>query len=120
MKTVNFVPPRVPFVDVRTGIIAREWYLLLEQLFSWKMGDAATAATLTDITVQGAPQAQIYETMQELRQLPIAAMPADIGSGIEPTRAEYIAPDDIAPVLGLLRDEIAELRKAIEGLGIAP
>lgn len=118
MRTVRFVPPRVPFVDVRTGIIAREWYLLLEQLFSWNTNDADTAATLTGITMQSAPEAQLYETMQELRQGPIS--PTQAETGIEATRTEYIAPDDIAPVLGLLRDEIAELRKAIEGLGIAP
>ena len=118
MRTVRFVPPRVPFIDLRTGIIAREWYLLLEQFFSWKMGDAETDAQLLGMGVQGVTEAQLYETMQELRQVPISL--TQVETGIEATRTEYIAPDDIAPVLGLLRDEIAELRKAIEGLGIAP
>ena len=118
MRTVRFVSPRVPFVDVRTGLIAREWYLLLEQLFSWQASSAETDAALSGITIEGAAQVQLFETMQELRQSPLAAMPLD--NVFEPPRPDYLAPDDVAPILGLLRDEIAELRKAIEGLGIAP
>lgn len=30
---LKFVPPRVPLVDARTGVIAREWYLFLQGLY---------------------------------------------------------------------------------------
>ena len=118
MKTVRFVPPRVPLVDLRTGTITREWYLLLEQLFSWQVSSAETDTALSGISPQAATEIQLFDAMQELRQTQIAVMPLD--NVFEPPRPEFIALDDIAPVLGLLRDEIAELRKAIEGLGIAP
>ena len=118
MRTIKFVPPRVPLTDPRTGMVTREWYLLFEQLFSWKQGEAEADATILNMNVQGVAETQLFATMQELRQSPIAATLAD--NVFEPPRPETIAPDDIAPILGLLRDEIAELRKAIEGLGIAP
>ena len=120
MRTIKFVPPRVPLTDPRTGMVTREWYLLFEQLFSWKMGDAETDAQLLGMGVQGVTEGQLLEAMQELRQLPIPAMPIESGPDMIPLPPVYIAPDDVSPVLGLLRDEIAELRKAIEGLEIRP
>lgn len=106
MTTVSFVPPRVPFVDMRTGMITREWYLFLQKLFDPQADLALTDALLLGLDTIGGQDAQFYEGMQELRQAPVLAT--------------LIAIDDVAPILGLLRDEIAELRKAIEGLGVAP
>lgn len=36
--TVKFVPPRVPLVDLRSGQITREWYLLFASLFEGSDG----------------------------------------------------------------------------------
>lgn len=120
MRTIQFVAPRVPFVDPRTGVITREWYLLLEQLFSWKSESVETDLVLSSLSVQGASEVQLYTAMQELRQAPNSVTQDAGGVDLNPPRTDYIAPDDIAPIIGLLRDEIAELRKAIEGLGVAP
>lgn len=30
---LKFIPPRVPFLDQRTGLISREWYLFLQGIF---------------------------------------------------------------------------------------
>ena len=105
MTTVSFVPPRVPFVDLRTGMITREWYLFLQKLFDPQADLALTDALLLGLSANNG-DAQLNTSMQELRQAPVSATTPAI--------------DDVAPILGLLRDEIAELRKAIEGLGVAP
>ena len=105
MTTVSFVPPRVPFVDLRTGMITREWYLFLQKLFDPQADLALTDALLLGLSANNG-DAQLDTSMQELRQGPVSVTTPAI--------------DDVAPILGLLRDEIAELRKAIEGLGVAP
>lgn len=30
---LKFIPPRVPLIDLKTGIISREWYLFLQGIF---------------------------------------------------------------------------------------
>lgn len=47
MTTLKFVPPRVRFVDPRTGEITREWYLFLQGLFFRAGG--ATGLSTTDV-----------------------------------------------------------------------
>lgn len=34
MTATNIIPPRVPLVDPRTGVISREWYLFLYNIFN--------------------------------------------------------------------------------------
>lgn len=38
---IYFAPIRVPFVDQRTGIVSREWYLFLQALFNRTGGTIA-------------------------------------------------------------------------------
>lgn len=42
--SLNFVPPRVPLVDPRTGLITREWYLFLQGVFQ-RIGGADGPST---------------------------------------------------------------------------
>lgn len=46
----NIVPPRVPFLDDRTGLISREWYQFFLSLFVLT-GAGQSDATITDLAV---------------------------------------------------------------------
>jgi hypothetical protein len=50
----NITPPRVPFVDDRTGLISREWYRFLLNLFTLT-GSGQSAATLEDLQLVPSP-----------------------------------------------------------------
>ena len=91
MTTIRFVPPRLPLVDVRTGMITREWYLFLQALFSPTTAADTTDTELAAMSLPSGAEAMNYALMQELRQVPLS-----------------------------VNDQIAELAKAVEGLGIAP
>lgn len=90
MTSIRFVPPRLPLVDVRTGMITREWYLFLQALFSPTTAPTTDDAELSFIGLSSGADVQNYTTMQELRQVPVSA------------------------------NEVAELRKDVEALGIRP
>lgn len=45
---VKFVPPRVPLVDLRTGQITREWYLLFASLFEGADGSGGVPDPVED------------------------------------------------------------------------
>jgi hypothetical protein len=72
-------------------MITREWYLFLQALFSPVSAADNTDTELAAMSLPSGADAMNYVTMQELRQLPVAAT-----------------------------DQLAELAKAVEGLGIAP
>lgn len=57
LNVTNITPPRVPLVDERTGLISREWYRFLLNLFTLT-GSGASSATLEDL--QMAPPAIDY------------------------------------------------------------
>lgn len=50
----NITPPRVPFTDERTGLISREWYRFLLNLFTLT-GSGQSAATLEDLQLSPLP-----------------------------------------------------------------
>lgn len=45
--TVRLIPPRVPWLDERTGLIAREWYLFLGNFVSTADGTASGLGALS-------------------------------------------------------------------------
>lgn len=85
----NIPPPRVAFIDPRTGLIAREWYRFFLDLFT-RVGDDSTRV-IEDFTV--APQdslsllASLAGQVQaaELAPAPVPATPVVYGSFIAAT-----------------------------------
>lgn len=75
MTTTRFVPPRVPLVDPRTGMITRDWYLFFQVLIN------AVVTPNTDTS----------------------------GSELASLGPSFLA-----------SDQLFELTKAVEALGIAP
>lgn len=98
-EPIYFAPLRVPLVDARTGLMAREWYLFFQAL--WLRTGGVEAPSSDDLLVnisQGLGTAEVQAAIdairQELEQLPT-----------------YVS---------ALRDEMAELRREIEALKQGP
>ena len=48
-QNTQIIPPRVPFVDPQTGLIAREWYRFLANIFD-RVGGGESATTITEVS----------------------------------------------------------------------
>ena len=73
----NIPPPRVPIVDDRTGLMSREWYRFLLNLFTLT-GSGSNAASLQDVQLgpPGADEAALMATLQTYADITPAAAPA--------------------------------------------
>jgi hypothetical protein len=89
--TVKFVPPRVPLVDPRTGLISREWYRLFADVFSATTGASVADDFGVDPAIVGNPEI--------LALLGVVAQSAGQQAGIEALQAR-----------------VAELEKGIDDL----
>ena len=103
---LKFVPPRVPLLDTRTGLISREWYLFFQGVFD-RIG-GANGPSSTDLSVSlfedagsGETNAALFTLDQALNQLPQPAMlPADM----------------LLAEVSDLREQVAELKKELDAL----
>lgn len=103
---VKFVPPRVPLVDVRTGQITREWFLLFQSVFDLSGSGSVPNDELTSL----APASSLDQFLSL-----IAAQ--SIGSDQAPPAFSMTMPaDNVSPEIGALRDEVAMLRKELDDL----
>lgn len=117
--TVKFVPPRVPLVDLRTGTITREWYLLFQTLF--------TGSGLTEDQIQliappdsGGNLAMIFGQLADdlatrPSLVPALAAPDDLGPSLFPPSPGL---DDLSPPplqLGTMAGQNADAVKITGG-----
>jgi|GEM_PF-2211987 hypothetical protein len=134
---LKFVPPRVAFVDPRTGCITREWYLFLQGLFNRAggvSGDSTDELALAAFDDSGTEEleAQLFSVADGLWQFPpqVATpadeqaqllpafepapvdIPATLAPAFEPTTPD---PDQLAD-LAALRAEVDALRQAVQSL----
>lgn len=87
MANVTKIPaPRVPFIDDRTGLIAREWYRYFQNLYTLT-GDQGSAASIQDVELTATSGgmtvdslAEMQKTLQDL-QLSILPTVASTGGG---------------------------------------
>jgi hypothetical protein len=93
----NITPPRVPLVDERTGLISREWYRFLLNLF-FLTGSGQSNATLEDL--QHAPNSDTA----------VATVQAEVAAAQQASQTQ--------PVVTV--DQWAELTKQVEALAAAP
>jgi hypothetical protein len=93
----NITPPRVPLVDERTGLISREWYRFLLNLF-FLTGSGQSNATLEDL--QHAPNSDTA----------VATVQAEVAAAQQALQTQ--------PVVTV--DQWAELTKQVEALAAAP
>lgn len=92
MANITNIPaPRVPFIDDRTGLMAREWYRFFLNLFTLT-GQGQTAISLDDVQI-GPPAT--YDTVQQDGQISNAPLALD-------------------------HSELAALNSLVQGLTLAP
>lgn len=136
-SALKFVPPRVQFVDPRTGMITREWYLFLLGVFN-RVGGSIGEST-TDLSASAFDDAGTEETEAMLYAIsdawqqqphtppamaddqallqPIAEpMLADDLSAFEPRAAAMPDDPDLLADLAALRAEVDTLRQAVQSL----
>ena len=114
----NITPPRVPLVDERTGLISREWYRFLLNLF-FLTGSGQSNATLEDLqhapnsdTAVATVQAELAAVQQASQTQPTVTVDqwAELAKQVEALAA--------APAVTI--DQWAELAKQVEALAVAP
>ena len=100
-------PPRVPLIDLRTGLIDRAWYL-----FFLSLNDIATAViddsglTFSSESLIASYDAALLSVNQELQTLPpVVTLPV---------------PDVLGDCCSALESQVAEMQKQIEALQVQP
>ena len=91
---VPITPPRVNFIDPRTGNVSREWYMFFLSLFSLSGG---SSVSLDDVQ-KGPPMLTVDE---------INSIVDKASANIDPSQDGLLA-------------QIAELQKQVEGLQVTP
>jgi hypothetical protein len=114
----NITPPRVPLVDERTGLISREWYRFLLNLF-FLTGSGQSNATLEDLqhapnsdTAVATVQAELAAVQQASQTQPAVTVDqwAELAKQVEA----------LAAASAVTVDQWAELAKQVEALAVAP
>ena len=107
---LRFVPPRVAFVDPRSGMITREWYLFLQGVFT-RIG-GATGESTTDIVASlfedagsSETNAMLFELEQSVSQVPAS---------------QVLVMDTMQAEISELRDTVSELRKELDAIRQGP
>lgn len=80
-NTTNIPAPRVPFIDERTGLIAREWFRFLNNQFQLT-GGGTTQITTADLELTPALASTVEDTIpvieSEIHALKVAPPPAQV------------------------------------------
>jgi hypothetical protein len=95
-NTTNITPPRVPLIDERTGLIAREWYRFFLNLFTLT-GSGTNQTSLVDLQLGPPPNQESLTTI---------SLELD-GVKTQPTEESAV-------------EQIAELQKQVDALLSAP
>ncbi len=139
MPNITSIPaPRVPFVDDRTGLISREWYRFMLNLFTLT-GSGTSDLTITDLAIAPNPvdpstvlgsaieQSQLASITAQYSQFldivgvaPVAQVQMPLFDDLTPRIETQSFPDDLTPrdELGTMAAQNAE-KVAITGGTIA-
>lgn len=99
-------PPRVPFFDERSGLIARPWYIFFLSLFNAAQAGEDWAK---------APQAS--DTSGEIAK---AAQEAQLAALLRTETGNAVQDAQLAAMVSGLQSDVAELRTSVQGLEVAP
>jgi hypothetical protein len=112
--SVPITPPRVAFIDPRTNTVSREWYMFFLSLFQLTGG---SSISLDD--VQKSPQPLTVDELTLLIDQAVGNLTPAFGTSELQAVLETVRQELQTLPVGLI-DQIAELRKKIESLQIAP
>lgn len=115
MPNITSIPaPRVPFIDERTGLISREWYRFMLDLFTLT-GSGASDLTITDLAIAPNPVDPFTVLGSAIEQSQLASIAAQYSQfldivGVAPTAQQTVLPDDLTPraELGTIAAQNAE------------
>lgn len=110
-STINFVPPRVPLVDPKTGIVTREWYLFLLGVFQ-RIG-GATGPSTPDLSNSLFEDAGSGETNSVLFSLDQAVGQQPLFPELSATYEDQSPAPQAAGTVDDLRAEVAALREQL-------
>ena len=115
--TALYVAPRVPLVDLQTGLANPIWYRLFEQLFNMAgVGGVSDAEAFSIMPMQP----DLATVAQFVRQDDVAPLPAQfpaLANDVTPlAQGIFFAADDVMPVIVGLQAEVAGLRAEIDDL----
>jgi hypothetical protein len=118
VNETNIVAPRVPLIDERTGLISREWYRFLLNLFVLT-GSGRNDTSLLDLQVGPPTQPQL--DFHNIDPTPAGLAAYAAGSSQESQIAELQKQiDGLKQQPASLQDQIAELQKQVESLQLTP
>lgn len=99
MPNITNIPPqRVPFIDERTGLISREWYRFLLNLFQLTGGGTSDTSTvdLQIAPIAGDQTDNIVALLSQLSVTPIVSQTV-LPDDVSPPRVETVQLDDLSP-----------------------
>lgn len=122
MLNVTQIPAlRVAFIDEKTGLISREWYRFLLNLFTLT-GSGSNNVTLTDVLVGPPPttaESQVAELQKAIQGLALTPQPAPVGDTLNAV-LKRLQDLEVGPSLSGLMADIANLQQQIQSLSVAP
>jgi hypothetical protein len=122
MLNITQIPAdRVAFINPRTGLVSREWYRFLLNLFQLT-GGGSNPVSITDLMVgptSATAEGQIAEIQKAIQGLQLTPPPASIGDilGIVVRRLQDL---EVGPSLSGLVSDIANLQQQIQSLSVSP
>jgi len=119
LNITNITPPRVPFLDERTGMISREWYRFFFNQFE-KVGNSASS--LEDLQLGPVETDSFaFEITKDITQFAIQPAQDGVVDQIAEMQKQIQAAElsSEGAVMALLA-QIAELQKEVQGLAVSP
>ena len=122
MLNVTQIPAlRVAFIDEKTGLISREWYRFLLNLFTLT-GSGSSNVSITDLMVGPPPttaEAQIAEIQKAVQALALNPLPPSAGEiiNIVYNRLQDL---EVGPSLSGLLSDIAVLQSHVQDVLVSP
>jgi hypothetical protein len=106
-ESIFFAPIRTPFVNTRTGVINRDWYLFLLAMFERSGGSIApTAQDILQSISQGLDGAAVMA----------AQAPINDALSVSPPSIPPIAFDDLLTEMRQTRELVAQLMTAVQAM----
>lgn len=104
LNITQITPPRVPFLDERSGMVSREWYRFFLNLYTLT-GGGTSSASLEDL--------QLGPSVESVAQADINLTPLDVSSAA--------SVDQLSQALSVLPPvAVQDLAAAIQDLALAP
>ena len=110
LNITNIPAPRVPFIDERTGLMAREWYRFFLNLFV-STGSGGNPTTLDDLQIGPPNQPDLTELLTQINQ--------NIAPQYKDQSGDFLATLDTAQLMSMMA-RFENLEAAIQGAYLNP